>query len=203
MLTHSEQRTEIARRAAKVFNRDNMYLRFRIVRSGFATNRGPLVDLSPNSVLAVDAHRGSNNQNAQQEAAMPLVRPANLKRLFIGECIISGMFLSFYAAHPVWGADSVQGPSDSSATPGAPTATSPSSSSTPVQGAQEVPRGPKMGKGMNRMQEACGADIKQFCSGVNPGGGRIVECLEAHQKEVSSGCAQLLTKHENRKGKRN
>ena len=132
---------------------------------------------------------------------MSLGRPAILKRLFIGGHIVCAMFLSFYVALPVWGADVTQGATDSSAPPTAPAAASPNSSSAPAQG--EEPRDPKRGKGMHKMQEACGADIKQLCSGVNPGGGRIVRCLEEHQKEVSSGCAQLLTKHESRKGKGN
>ncbi|MBU6482125.1 MAG: hypothetical protein KGS09_16460 [Nitrospirae bacterium] len=134
---------------------------------------------------------------------MQVVGPAILKRLFIGGCIVSGMFLSFYAAHPVWGAESIQGPSDPSAPPAAPAATPPGSAPASAQGSLEEQRGPKMRKGMHKMQEACGADIKQFCSAVNPGGGRIIQCLEEHQKEVSPGCNQLLTKHESRKGKGN
>jgi hypothetical protein len=134
---------------------------------------------------------------------MQVVRPAILKRLFIGGLIISGMFLSFDAAQPVWGADPTQGPPDPSAPPAAPTPTPPSSTPAPAQGTQEEQGGPKMRKGMHKMQEACGADIKQFCSAVNPGGGRIVQCLEEHQKQVSPGCNQLLTKHESQKGKGN
>jgi Cysteine rich repeat len=134
---------------------------------------------------------------------MQVVRPAILKGLFIGGFIISGMFLSCYAAHPVWGAESTQGPSDLSAPPAAPAPAPPSSTPAPAQGSQEEQGSPKMRKSMHRMQEACGVDIKQFCSAVKPGGGRIVQCLEEHQKEVSPGCNQLLTKHESRKGKGN
>jgi len=127
---------------------------------------------------------------------MLIVRPASPYRPFIRGFILIGMFLS-YAAYPAWAAESTQS-SDPSAPPTA--SAPPSSTAAP---AQEEQRGSRMRQGMHAMQAACGADIKQFCSAVKPGGGRIVQCLEEHQKDVSSGCNQLLTKHESRKGKGN
>ena len=38
----------------------------------------------------------------------------------------------------------------------------------------------------------CKADIQRLCPGVRPGGGRIVQCLKAHQNEVTIGCAKEL-----------
>ena len=40
--------------------------------------------------------------------------------------------------------------------------------------------------------QACRQDAETFCRGVQPGGGRIVDCLIEHQKEISDGCYQLL-----------
>ncbi len=44
--------------------------------------------------------------------------------------------------------------------------------------------------------DACKADASQFCKGVEPGGGRIVNCLIDHQKDISDGCYDLLKKRQ-------
>jgi len=38
---------------------------------------------------------------------------------------------------------------------------------------------------------ACGKDVRRFCNGVQPGGGRILQCFRAHRGELSAPC-QLL-----------
>jgi hypothetical protein len=38
----------------------------------------------------------------------------------------------------------------------------------------------------------CKADIQRLCAGVQPGGGRIAQCLKAQQNSVSVGCAKEL-----------
>lgn len=63
-------------------------------------------------------------------------------------------------------------------------------------------KGMRRKQAMHRMKEACGADIKNFCADVKPGEGRIVQCLEQHQAEVSQPCNQLLTKRASRQGKK-
>ena len=40
----------------------------------------------------------------------------------------------------------------------------------------------------------CKADIERLCAGVQPGGGRIKECLMANKEQMSVGCAQALQK---------
>lgn len=40
----------------------------------------------------------------------------------------------------------------------------------------------------------CKDDVQRLCAGVQPGGGRILQCLKAHKEEMSVGCAQGLAK---------
>jgi Cysteine rich repeat len=40
----------------------------------------------------------------------------------------------------------------------------------------------------------CKADVARICQGVEPGQGRIVKCLKAHEDEISIGCAKELKK---------
>jgi hypothetical protein len=41
-------------------------------------------------------------------------------------------------------------------------------------------------------EQACSADIAQFCKEVQPGGGRIIRCLREHEKELSPSCSAKL-----------
>jgi Cysteine rich repeat len=42
------------------------------------------------------------------------------------------------------------------------------------------------------LREACMSDAKKFCSEVQPGGGRIVQCLRSHDAELASACRDGL-----------
>ena len=42
---------------------------------------------------------------------------------------------------------------------------------------------------IEKLQSSCGEDLKQFCSAVTPGGGRLVYCLEAYEDKISAKCA--------------
>jgi hypothetical protein len=44
-------------------------------------------------------------------------------------------------------------------------------------------------------KEACKPDVEKFCSGVAPGGGRIMECLKQHESELSDACKAAEAKH--------
>ncbi|HUJ65396.1 MAG TPA: cysteine rich repeat-containing protein [Acidimicrobiales bacterium] len=41
---------------------------------------------------------------------------------------------------------------------------------------------------------SCRADVDQFCAGVDPGGGRIIGCLNQHQPELSSSCQAEMSR---------
>lgn len=39
---------------------------------------------------------------------------------------------------------------------------------------------------------ACMNDVKTLCGSVQPGGGRIRECIREHREQLSSGCKMAL-----------
>lgn len=41
---------------------------------------------------------------------------------------------------------------------------------------------------------ACVEDLKRFCLTVQPGDGRILQCLQEHEQDLSEGCYQSLPK---------
>lgn len=42
------------------------------------------------------------------------------------------------------------------------------------------------------LKQACAADYKALCSGVQPGGGRIIACLKQNADKLSPTCRQAL-----------
>ena len=41
---------------------------------------------------------------------------------------------------------------------------------------------------------ACLKDAKALCAGVQPGGGKIRDCLKTHLKDLSEGCQAVVLK---------
>ena len=42
------------------------------------------------------------------------------------------------------------------------------------------------------LKQACATDYKTLCSGVQPGGGRIIACLKQNADKLSPTCKQAL-----------
>lgn len=42
------------------------------------------------------------------------------------------------------------------------------------------------------LRSACGADVRSICGGVQPGGGRIIQCLATNAGSLSPACREVL-----------
>jgi Cysteine rich repeat len=62
----------------------------------------------------------------------------------------------------------------------------------PEQGAPPGPGQIAPGGSGSGPLAACRADLAQFCSQLQPGGGRISACIREHFAELSPGCKQAL-----------
>lgn len=47
---------------------------------------------------------------------------------------------------------------------------------------------------LEALRTYCKPDIERLCPNVEPGGGRIKECLRAQKEQMTVGCAQALQK---------
>jgi hypothetical protein len=47
----------------------------------------------------------------------------------------------------------------------------------------------------------CKADLQRLCQGIQPGGGRLMQCLKANENNLSVGCAKELQSMKARMGK--
>jgi len=45
---------------------------------------------------------------------------------------------------------------------------------------------------MQALRTACEADTRALCAGVQPGGGRLLQCLQANPDKVSQPCKDAL-----------
>ena len=55
--------------------------------------------------------------------------------------------------------------------------------------AQGQPQGHPMAGGP---RGACKVDLEKLCAGVQPGGGRIRECMKAHRDQLSDACKTAI-----------
>jgi hypothetical protein len=52
--------------------------------------------------------------------------------------------------------------------------------------------GPQQKAEFQALSTYCKADVERLCPNVQPGGGRIKECLMAQKESISVGCAKAL-----------
>ena len=57
-------------------------------------------------------------------------------------------------------------------------------------------------QGRKAFANACGADLKSLCSGVEAGEGRLIQCLEENLAYISAGCAGALNDRKTRQRQR-
>ncbi len=43
------------------------------------------------------------------------------------------------------------------------------------------------------LRSACGADVRTLCAGIDPGGGRVLQCLTANASALSPACRRVLS----------
>jgi len=55
---------------------------------------------------------------------------------------------------------------------------------------------PQMRSEAMALMQMCRGDYDRLCSGVTPGGGRIIACLQSHASQLSEACAQAMPRAE-------
>lgn len=50
----------------------------------------------------------------------------------------------------------------------------------------------RIGGAMQQLQAACGEELRNFCSTVTPGEGRLLLCMQAHEDKLGRGCEMAL-----------
>ena len=55
---------------------------------------------------------------------------------------------------------------------------------------------PQMRSEAMSLMQLCHGDYDRLCSGVQPGGGRILACLQTHANQLSASCGQAMPRAE-------
>ena len=71
-----------------------------------------------------------------------------------------------------------------------------------VSSAQAFAQASRMDAELEALRAYCKSDIERLCPNVEPGGGRIKECLMAQKEQMTVGCAQALQKLKEAKQKK-
>ena len=50
----------------------------------------------------------------------------------------------------------------------------------------------ELASGIDRIEDACAADIEEFCGGITPGEGRVALCMRANADQLSRRCRLTL-----------
>ena len=79
------------------------------------------------------------------------------------------------------------------AAPAAPAAAGAAAAAAPAAPAVIVLRPMRPREELFVLRSACGADVRSICGGVQPGGGRIVQCLATNAAQLSPACKDVLS----------
>ncbi|PTW52899.1 Cysteine rich repeat-containing protein [Breoghania corrubedonensis] len=63
---------------------------------------------------------------------------------------------------------------------------------TPATVMAQTQMTPEMRAKARKVAQACKTDLKQYCQGIQPGGGRIVACLQANAVNLAPTCQAAL-----------
>ncbi len=64
--------------------------------------------------------------------------------------------------------------------------------SIPMPAAAQAQVPPEMRSEAMMLMSVCRSDYDRLCSGVMPGGGRILACLQSHARALSRQCGQVM-----------
>jgi hypothetical protein len=64
--------------------------------------------------------------------------------------------------------------------------------SSPQNPRPNPPQTPPQDQQLSAVMQACAADFQTLCSGVEPGGGRMKQCLVQNRRKISAPCKQAL-----------
>ena len=46
----------------------------------------------------------------------------------------------------------------------------------------------------DQAERTCNTDVRALCAGVQPGGGRVLACLQSHIGQINTNCSSVLAK---------
>ncbi|AQS63891.2 hypothetical protein AGRHK599_LOCUS4394 [Rhizobium rhizogenes] len=58
-----------------------------------------------------------------------------------------------------------------------------------------LPAQPALAQSNPDLRKTCEADHHRLCSAIAPGGGRILQCLAAREKELTEECAAVIRRY--------
>ncbi len=89
--------------------------------------------------------------------------------------------------------DAASGGPATSAAPAAPATAAPAGAPAAAPAPALVLRPMRPREELFVLRSACGGDVRSLCGGIQPGGGRIVQCLATKEASLSPACKEVLS----------